>query len=125
MMAVWFTLSARLETAIAWFGLVAAVDIALLERWTRGSGKSTALWIAPVMTLLCCLASLWLIAALSVRYAGGFTLRDSAGQMGAGLFARLIELRFTALDWLYIASAPVLAFVLANAGASNGRRQSP
>lgn len=125
MMAVWFTLSARLDAAIAWFGLVAAVDIALLERWTRGSGKSTALWIAPVMTLLCCLASLWLIAALSVRYAGGFTLQDSAGQMGTGLFARLIDLRFAALDWLYIAAAPVLAFVLANAGASNGRRQSP
>jgi len=123
MMAVWFTLSARLEAAIAWFGLVAAVDIALLERWTRGSGKSTARWIAPVMTLLCCLASLWLIAALSVRYAGGFTLQDSAGQMGAGLFAKLIELRFAALDWLYIAASPVLAYVLANAGAPNGRRQ--
>ena len=67
----------------------------------------------------------WLIAALSVRYAGGFTLRDSAGQMGAGLFAQLTALRFAALDWLYIAAAPVLAFVLANAGAANGRRQSP
>ena len=52
MMAVWFTLSARLDAAIAWFGLVAAVDIALLERWTRGKGKSTAFWIAPLLTLI-------------------------------------------------------------------------
>ena len=123
MMAVWFTLSARLDAAIAWFGLVAAVDIALLERWTRGQGKSTARWIAPLLTLLCCLASLWLIAALSVRYAGGFTLNDSASADGTGLFTQLIELRFTPLDWLFIAASPVLAFLLANAGTPNGRRQ--
>lgn len=125
MMAVWFTLSARLDAAIAWFGLFAAADIALLERWTRGRGRSTAVWIAPAVTLLCCLASLWLIAALSVRYAGGFNMNDSARQMGAGLFAALINLRFAPLDWLYIAASPVLAVLLANAGAVNGRRQSP
>ena len=125
MMAVWFTLSARLDAAIAWFGLVAAVDIALLERWTRGKGKSTAPWIAPLLTLLCCLASLWLIAALSVRYAGGFTLQDSARQMGLGLFAQLLDLRFAPLDWMYVAASPVLAFLLANAGTPSGRRQPP
>lgn len=125
MMAVWFTLSARLDSAMTWFGLVAAVDIALLERWTRGRDRRTAVWIAPAMTLLCCLASLWLIAALSVRYAGGFNMNDSARQMGTGLFAALIDLRFATLDWLYIAASPLLALLLANAGGVNGRRRSP
>jgi hypothetical protein len=125
MMAVWFTLSAHYDAAITWFALIAALDIALLERWTRSRDRTTAVWIAPVMTLLCCLASLWLIAALSVRYAGGFTMNDSARQMGAGLFAALINLRFAPLDWLYIAASPVLAALLANAGDVNDRRQSP
>ncbi len=124
MLAVWFTLSAQLDGVIAWFALVVAVDIALLERWTRRSGQRTALWIAPIITLLCCMASLWLITALSVRYATGFGLIDAVKQMGLGLFVQLVHLRLSALDWLLIAASPALAFALANAGKLNGRHQS-
>ena len=125
MMAVWFTLSVRLDAALAWFSLIAAADIALLERFLRPNDRRTPIWIAPLLTLLCCLASLWLIAALSVREAGGFNMQDSTRQMGSGLFLQLTTLRLAPGDWLFIASAPFLAILLANTGGINVRRQSP
>lgn len=124
MMAVWFTLSAGADDALCWFALVAAADIALLERWLRSRDQRSPVWIAPALTLLCCVASLWLITALNVSNATGFGLHASAGGMGAGLFRALLEMRLRALDWLLLAASPVLATVLANTGL-NDRRQSP
>lgn len=124
MAAVWFTLSAQLEGVLAWFALIAALDIALLERWTRSKNHSTAKWVAPLFTMLCCIASLWMITALSVRYATGFNLIDIAKQMGVGLFAQLLHLRLSTQDWLLIAASPILAYFLANAGNASGRHQS-
>lgn len=123
MMAVWFALSSHLRSALSWFALIAAVDIALLERWTRNPEAITPRWIAPVSTALCCLLSLWLITALSVSYSGGFGLNDSARQMGTGLFKLLLFLRLSPVDWLFLGSSPVLAYLLANAGPVNDRRQ--
>jgi hypothetical protein len=115
MVAVWFTLSVRMDSALTWFALIAGLDIALLERWTRRREQRSAKWIAPMVTMLCCVASLWLIAALSVSYAAGFNVMDSAVQMGTGLFRVLINMRFSLSDWLILAFAPVLAYFLANA----------
>jgi hypothetical protein len=125
MTAVWFTLSARFGNALSWFALIAAVDIALLERWTGRAERLSAAWIVPTVTLLCCLGSLWLITALSISQASGFALKDSTAMMGTGLFENLLQLRFESRDWLFFGLAPVLAYVLANAGRVNGRRQSP
>ena len=125
MIAVWLALSTHLHDALTWFALIAAVDIALLERWTRNSAYTTPAWIAPVVTALCCVFSLWLITALSVSYSGGFGFNDSARQMGTGLFRLLLLLRLSALDWLLLGAAPVLAFVLAGAGPVNDRHRSP
>ena len=123
MMAIWFTLSVRMDSALPWFALVAALDIALLERFLRRKGQHSARWIAPSVTVLCILMSLWLITALSVHYAAGFNLVDSTTQMGAGLFNQLVVLRLTHSDWLILALAPVLAYLLANVGI-NDRHQS-
>jgi hypothetical protein len=124
MMAVWFTLSAGTDEALCWFALVAAADIALLERWMRSRDQRSPAWIAPVLTLLCCLASLWLITALNVSYATGFGLHASAGGMGTGLFGNLLTMRLQPMDWAMLAASPFLALVLADTGFS-GRRQSP
>jgi hypothetical protein len=124
MAAVWFTLSAQLDAVVAWFALIAALDIALLERWTRSKNRSTAAWVAPVFTLVCCFASLWLITALSVRNATGFNLIDIAKQMGIGLFAQLLHLRLTTQDWILVATSPILAYFLANVGNASDRHQS-
>jgi hypothetical protein len=124
MMAVWFTLAVRYSHALSWFALIAAVDIALLERWTRNNERRTAVWIVPLATLLCCIGSLWLITAYSISYASGFAITDSIQMMGAPLFQSLMQLRFNGQDWLLVILAPVLAFVLANFGSLNGRRQS-
>jgi hypothetical protein len=124
MMAVWFTLSAGADDALCWFALVAAADIALLERWMRSRDQRSPAWIAPLLTFLCCLASLWLITALNVSYATGFGLHTSAGGMGFGLFGNLLAMRLQPLDWSLLAASPVLALVLAKTGIS-GRRQSP
>jgi hypothetical protein len=124
MMAVWFTLSAGADDALCWFALVAAADIALLERWMRASDQHSPAWIAPALTLLCCLASLWLITALNVSYATGFGLHTSAGGMGFGLFSNLLAMRLQPLDWSLLTASPALAMILSNAGLS-GRRQSP
>lgn len=124
MLAVWFTVSVQVDDVVAWFALIAAVDIALLERWTRSKNRSTAKWVAPLFTVLCCIASLWLITALSVRYASGFNLIDIAKQMGVGLFAQLLHLRLSTQDWLFIAASPLLAYLLAHAGTVNDRHQS-
>lgn len=124
MMAVWFTMAVKMDSALTWFALIAGLDIALLERWTRRREQRSAKWIAPVVTLLCCIASLWLITALTVTYAAGFNLIESATQMGDGLFSTLIRMRLTASDWLILALAPVLAYFSANAG-TNDRHQSP
>lgn len=123
MLAVWFTLSVRMDSALTWFALIAGLDIALLERWTRRRDQRSAKWIAPVVTVICSGASLWLITALSVSYAAGFNLIASTTQMGVGLFSMLIAMRLTPSDWLILASAPALAYYLANAGI-NDRRQS-
>lgn len=125
MIAVWLALSTRLHDALTWFALIAAVDIALLERWTRNSAHTTPAWIAPVATALCCLLSLWLITALSVSYSGGFGFNDSARQMGPGLFRLLLLLRLSPLDWLLLSAAPFLAFLLAGAGPVSGHHRSP
>lgn len=125
MMAVWFTLSLRLQDALAWFGLAAAADIALLERWTRHPDRRSPAWIAPLATVACIAASLWLITALSISQAGGFNFRDSIGQMGSGLFAQLLQLRLAPQEWALLAAAPVLAYLLAGAGRLNGLRRSP
>lgn len=124
MMAVWFTLSVGADDTLSWFALVAAADIALLERWMRARDQRSPAWIAPVLTLACCFASLWLITALNVSYATGFGLHESAGGMGVGLFGNLLEMRLQPLDWSLLAASPLLAFILANAGLS-GCRQSP
>ncbi|GEM_PF-2266696 len=124
MMAVWFTLSLRLQDALAWFGLVAAADIALLERWTRHPERRSPVWIAPLATVACAVASLWLITALSVSQAGGFDLRDSIRQMGSGLFAQLLQLRLAPQEWILLAASPPLAYLLANAGRLSVRRRS-
>jgi len=124
MMAVWLALSSHLHDALPWFALVAAVDIALLERWTRNAAGATPSWIAPAATALCCVLTLWLITALSVSYSGGFGLKDSARQMGPGLFSLLLQLRLSPLDWMLLVASPVLAFALAGAGV-NGRRRPP
>ncbi len=116
MSAIWFALSSRMDSALTWFAMIAAVDIALLERWTRNSSFMTPGWIAPMATGLCCLLSLWLITALSVSYSAGFSLNDSAKQMGFGLFFHLLSLRLNALDWLFLAAAPFTALILADAG---------
>lgn len=123
MIVVWFTLSAQMDSVLSWFALIAGLAIALLERWTRSREQCVAKWIAPLVTVLCSVASLWLITALSVSYAAGFNLSDSASQMGAGLFKLLLSLRLTATDWLMLAASPLLAYVLAHAGI-NGRHQS-
>ena len=125
MMAVWFTLSLRLQDALAWFGLVAAVDIALLERWTRHPERRSPAWVEPLTTLACAAASLWLVTALSVSQAGGFDLRDSIRQMGSGLFAQLLQLRLAPREWALLAAAPVLAYLLADASRLSARRRSP
>ena len=49
MMAVWFTLSAGTDEALCWFALVAAADIALLERWMRSRDQRSPAWIARQM----------------------------------------------------------------------------
>lgn len=121
MLAVWFSLSSHLDTAATWFAPLAAADIALLERWTRGRGTVTPRWIAPAATLACCLLSLWLITALSISDTGGFGLHDSARQMSPGLFSLLLSLRMGPADWLLLAGAPLLALYLADAGASDRR----
>ncbi len=124
MSVVWFTLSAQLDGVVAWFALIAAVDIALLERLLRNKNRRTFVWIAPLFTALCCFASLWLITALSVRYATGFNLIDTAKQMGFGLFAQLLHMRLSMQDWLQIAVSPLLAYLLANLGTASARHQS-
>jgi hypothetical protein len=124
MMAVWFTLSAHRNNASAWFALIAAADIALLERWTRSKTHRTPVWIAPVFTLLCCFASLWLITALSVHYSSGFQLTDSIKHMGFNLFTQLLRLRLMWFDWLFMALSPILAYLLTNGGAPNDRHLS-
>lgn len=125
MMAVWFTLSLRLQDALAWFSLVAAADIALLERWTRRPDHRSPAWVAPLATLACAAASLWLITALSVSQAGGFALRDSIRQMGSGLFAQLLQLRLSPQEWALLAASPALAFFLAGGGRLSVLRRSP
>jgi len=124
MAAVWFTMAMRMQDALSWFALIAALDIALLERWTRTQGRQSATWIAPVVTGACCIGSLWLITSASVVQASGFPFAATLQQMGYGLFQSLLSLRFVTTDWLYLASAPILAYLLANAGI-NARRQSP
>lgn len=124
MMTVWFTLSARSGEVLSWLALLAAADIALLERWTRAPNQPTPRWIAPTLTLGCCLASLWLIIALNVSFATGLSLRESAKGMGYGLFRYLLAIRLQPLDWIFLAVSPVLAFVLANTGI-NGRHPPP
>ncbi len=116
MIAVWFALSSHLQNALSWFALIAAIDIALLERWTRNQASTTPRWIAPAATVLCCLISLWLITALSVSNSGGFSLNESTQQMGVGLFNFLLVLRMSTFDWFFLASAPVLAYALSNTG---------
>lgn len=116
MMAVWFALSSHFHHAMTWFALIAATDIALLERWTRNSSYITPRWIAPLATAICCLLSLWLITALSVSYSGGFSLNESAKQMGMGLFNLLLSLRLNSMDWLFLVISPILAYILADAG---------
>lgn len=123
MTVTWFLFAARMDSALSWFALVAALDIALFERWTRRKGQRNAKWIAPFATLICIVFSLWLITALSVSYAAGFKLSDSASQMGTGLFKQLLTLRLAPVDWLMLAVAPVLAYVLAHLGI-NDRHQS-
>ncbi len=124
MTVAWFIFSARMDSAVSWFALIAGLDIALFERWTRSKGQQVAKWIAPIATLLCIVGSLWLITALSVSYAGGFNFNDSASQMGNGLFQQLLLLRLAPSDWLMLSAAPVLAYVLAHAY-TNDRHQSP
>lgn len=124
MMAAWLALSSHLHDALPWFALIAAVDIALLERWTRNPASTTPNWIAPAATVLCCMLTLWLIAALSVSNSSGFGLKDSARRMGPGLFTLLLQLRLSPLDWAFLAASPVLAFAFAGAGV-NDRRQPP
>jgi CDP-diglyceride synthetase len=123
MTVTWFLFAARMGSALTWFALIAGLDIALLERWTRSNGQRNAKWIAPFATLLCSVLSLWLISALSVSYATGFNLIVSASQMGSGLFTQLLTLRLAPADWLMLASAPLLAYVLAHVGI-NDRHQS-
>jgi hypothetical protein len=123
MTVAWFVFSARMDSAVTWFALIAGLDIALFERWTRNKGQRVAKWIAPFATLLCIVVSLWLITALSVSYAGGFKITDSASQMGNGLFQQLLLLRLAPSDWLMLSAAPVLAYVLAHANI-NDRHQS-
>jgi hypothetical protein len=123
MTVAWFVFSARMDSAVSWFALIAGLDIALFERWTRSKGQHVAKWIAPFTTLLCIVVSLWLITALSVSYAGGFNITDSASQMGNGLFQQLLLLRLAPSDWLMLSAAPVLAYVLAHTNI-NDRHQS-
>ena len=123
MIAIWFILSVRMNSALSWFALIAALDIALLERLLRRNKQYTARWIAPTVTILCIIMSFWLMIALSVHYATGFNLIDSATQMGTGLFSLLITMWLTPTDWLILALAPVLAYYLANVDI-NDRRQS-
>ena len=125
MVAVWFALSSHQHDTLSWFALIAATDIALLERWTRNPAYVTPRWIAPAVTLLCCLAALWMITALSVSYSGGFDLGESARQMGPGLFNLLLRLRLAPLDWFFLVASPILALMLANAGPVNDRRRLP
>jgi len=124
MAAVWFTLAIRMQDALTWFALIAALDIALLERWTRTQGRSSAAWIAPAVTVMCCIASLWLITSASVVQASGFPFASTLQQMGYQLFQALLSIRLVTTDWLYLACAPILAYVLANTGV-NARHQSP
>ncbi len=124
MAAVWFTMAMQMQDALSWFALIAALDIALLERWTRTEGRQSAVWIAPVVTAACCISSLWLITSASVVQASGFAFAATLQQMGYRLFESLLSLRFAATDWLYLAGAPILAYILANTGI-NARRQSP
>lgn len=123
MTITWFLFAARMDSVLAWFAPVAGLGIAMFERWTRSKEQNVAKWIAPVATLVCILLSLWLITALSVSYAAGFKLTDSASQMGAGFFKQLLTLRLTSADWLMLATAPLLAYVLAHVGI-NDRHQS-
>ena len=109
MLAIWVTLATLSGRALAWLGLLVAVDIALLLRLAQAPENRWRTALALLATAATIAASYWLIVATQIGLLLGLDTLPSAMKLGPVLFWELIKRWLQPADWAWLAAALVLA----------------
>lgn len=119
--ALWMLLALATNSQCAWMAVVAALDIALLQKlasWRKGPSRALLALLATASVIM---ASNVLIAAGHVGQEMGLRPWESALKIGPDYAHLLIRLANTSTDWTLYASSLALALWTG----LSGRRPTP
>lgn len=110
---IWILLALYLERQAGWMALLAALDAALILRFTGMRRGPARILLAMVATVLMIALALWGIVASQLGFMLGLSPWTSATKLGLTHAWTLLGLANTPADLVCMAIAPLLAAVAA------------
>ncbi|WP_454831846.1 hypothetical protein [Pseudoxanthomonas wuyuanensis] len=110
---IWILLALYLERQAGWMALLAALDAALILRFTGMRRGSARILLAMLATVLMIALALWGIVASQLGFMLGLSPWTSATKLGLVHAWTLLGLANTPADLACMAAAPLLAAVAA------------
>ena len=106
---IWILLALYLERQAGWMALLAALDAALILRFTGMRRGPARVLLAMVATVLMIALALWGIVASQLGFMLGLSPWTSATKLGLAHAWTLLGLANTPADLVCMATAPLLA----------------
>lgn len=110
---IWILLALYLERQAGWMALLAALDAALILRFTGMRRGPARMLLAMVATVLMTALALWGIVASQLGFMLGLSPWTSAAKLGLEHAWTLLGLANTPSDLICMTAAPVLAAIAA------------
>ena len=111
--AVWVLLAVASNRPCSWMALLAAVDVALLQRLTGAPPGTARVAVAVLATALAVALAQWLIVATQLGIVLGLQPLDSALRLGPALARQLLHLSLDRGDLVWMLASLPLAGLLA------------
>ncbi|WP_238394736.1 hypothetical protein [Pseudoxanthomonas wuyuanensis] len=106
---IWILLALHLDRQAGWMALLAALDAALILRFTGMRRGPARILLAVTATVLMIALALWGIVASQLGFMLGLSPWSSAAKLGLAHAWTLLGLANTPADLICMAAAPLLA----------------
>lgn len=118
--AVWVAFAQLSGSPCSWLALVAAVDMAVLLRFTQAPIGGARMLLSVLATASAIVLAHWMLAAIRMGGLIGLEAFDSALRLGPRLAWELSKLTLDRLDWVLLVAALPLAAILVQPGKDAG-----